>query len=244
MYIINKNYISANIKNMNNDIEEIASVIGADIIRNGGEISRCEDSIKRMLTAKNRQKIDVFCISSLVIVSTENKTVITRITDSDLDLNGIINANAASRSICYGKEHKKDDTGYTRLTKALATILAVGSFCLYFGGNAWDFVFAGIISLIISNINIKLNIFAKTFLQSVVAGMLAFIPRLIGINTNPDKIMIGTIMLLIPGITIGTAIRDIMYSDTISGITELTESIFIALAIVLGYGVGVIVYGI
>lgn len=47
--------------------------------------------------------------------------------------------------------------------------------------------------------------------------------------------MTGTIMLLIPGMSIGNAMKDMMGGDIIAGILEITEAFVIAFAIVLGY---------
>lgn len=41
---------------------------------------------------------------------------------------------------------------------------------------------------------------------------------------NLDKVMIGDIMLLIPGIAMTNAIRDIIMGDTVSGTMRLVES--------------------
>ena len=50
-----------------------------------------------------------------------------------------------------------------------------------------------------------------------------------------DKIIIGNIMLLIPGISLTTALRDMISGDTISGLLGLCEALIRALAIALGF---------
>ena len=54
--------------------------------------------------------------------------------------------------------------------------------------------------------------------------------------------MIGTIMLLVPGLTVGNAMRDIMNGDVLSGLTGLTEAIFLGVAIALGFAVAVAIF--
>jgi uncharacterized membrane protein YjjP (DUF1212 family) len=49
-----------------------------------------------------------------------------------------------------------------------------------------------------------------------------------------DKIIIGDIMLLIPGIAITTAVRDTLIGDTISGITRLADCLVWAAALAAG----------
>ncbi len=55
--------------------------------------------------------------------------------------------------------------------------------------------------------------------------------------------MIGTIMLLIPGMSIGAAMKDLMSGNLIAGILQLTEAVIIALAIALGFAVSLILFG-
>lgn len=229
---------------MERTIENTACEIGAKIIENGGEISRGEESIRRILQSANKKECNAYCLNNVVMVSTEDKTVIKRIRKNDLNLFEIEKWNNVSRCICKNTTPPEKSNKYTILYTIISILLATGSFCIYFGGSIADAIISGIIGIVITYLPIKsLNLFSKTFVQSFIGGILAYIPKFIGIASSPDKIIIGTIMLLIPSITIGVAIRDIMYADTLSGIIELTEGIFTALAISLGFGV-VIIFGI
>ena len=58
---------------------------------------------------------------------------------------------------------------------------------------------------------------------------------------TPDKIIIGTIMLLVPGLTVVNSIRDMMKGDLIAGLFELFNSIMSALAIALGVAGGIFI---
>lgn len=227
----------------NNSIEKTAIEIGKSMIENGAEINRCEDTIIRILKSHNIKQISVFCISSLLILQTENTTEIRRISSNDLDLFKIDMLNSKSRSLCNHDCVKGYDNNYSIVSKIIMTFLATSSFCLYFGGSIFDSILAGIIGLILNEIKISINsVFAKTLCYSIIGGILCLIPCLIFKSLSIDKIMIGTIMLLIPGLTIGNAIRDIMLSDTISGIIELTDAIFTAIAITFGYALSLWIY--
>ena len=224
---------------------EYVCLIAAKMIENGAEISRAEDSALRMLRSLGCVRYCVFCLSSLVIICADGYIVMNRIYVNDLNLSEIDRLNTLSRCICSGIEPiNRKPQEYPLLCRFLAVILATGSFCIYFGGTFSDAAFSGIIGIIISLLpRISSTSFAQIFIQSIVAGILSYVPLLLGISSQPAMIMIGTIMLLIPGIAIGSAIRDIMLSDTISGLVELTQSLFYALAIALGFCVGVIFLG-
>lgn len=229
---------------MDNKLIDISSEIGKRIIENGGEVSRAEDTIRRILASQGIKNFSVFCINSVVIVGTDNHISIKRITKNDLNLFEIDKYNSISRAICNDEKYIPCHNKYHILTELFAIILGTGSFCIYFGGSLVDSLIAGIIGIIIFYLpKISNAIFCQTFIQSTVAGILSFVPFSLGLKSNPNNITMGAIMLLVPGITISTAIRDIMYSDTISGIIELTESIFVGLAIALGIGASVIIFG-
>ena len=223
---------------------EYVCLIAAKMIENGAEISWAEDSALRMLRSLGCVSYCVFCLSSLVIICADGYIVMNRIYVNDLNLSEIDRLNTLSRCICSGIEPiNRKPQEYPLLCRFLAVILATGSFCIYFGGTFSDAAFSGIIGIIISLLpRISSTSFAQIFIQSIVAGILSYVPLLLGISSQPAMIMIGTIMLLIPGIAIGSAIRDIMLSDTISGLVELTQSLFYALAIALGFCVGVIFF--
>ena len=50
-----------------------------------------------------------------------------------------------------------------------------------------------------------------------------------------DKILIGDIMLLIPGLAMTNAIRNMLLGDTISGVVRLAESLIWAAALAGGF---------
>ena len=228
---------------MKQSIEEKAVAIGARMVENGAEISRVEDTVFRILKASGTENIQVFCISSVIIVGTENGVTAKRIRKNDLNLWEIDRLNAVSRAICSGEALTEKENSYSTAVKLISTLFATGSFCIYFGGNLYDAVIAGIIGIVISFKKSFINgIFAKTLADSVIAGMLSFLPSLWTKVTHPDKIMIGTIMLLIPGLTVSNAIRDMMRSDVLSGIIEITEAVFTAIAISLGFAVAVVIF--
>ena len=50
-----------------------------------------------------------------------------------------------------------------------------------------------------------------------------------------DKIIIGDIMLLIPGLAFTNAVKDVFIGDTISGVMRLIETVLWAAALALGF---------
>ncbi|MFQ7058223.1 MAG: threonine/serine exporter family protein [Turicibacter sanguinis] len=80
-------------------------------------------------------------------------------------------------------------------------------------------------------------------LCSMLAGMLTILLVKLGIGKNIDKIMIGDIMVLIPGLGIMTAFREILSRDLLAGLMRFFESILVASAIACGFSLALYFMG-
>ena len=60
---------------------------------------------------------------------------------------------------------------------------------------------------------------------------------------NTAMVIIGDIMLLIPGLMMMNAIKDIFLDDTLSGIMRLTESLFWTGGIACGFIIPIFIMG-
>ena len=60
---------------------------------------------------------------------------------------------------------------------------------------------------------------------------------------HTDKILIGDIMLLIPGIAVTISVRDIILGDTISGALRLVDSMFLTGGLALGFWLSIGLFG-
>ena len=181
-----------------------------------------------------------------LVIPSRTWEAVKRIYKTELNLGALEYANSVSRSICTGESVRKINYTYPAWLLYTATMLATGSFCIYFGGSFTDALFSGLIGIIIGLLPVQrlgLNLFSKTLVESTVSGFFAFLPAAFGIPSSPDKIMTGTIMLLIPGMSVGNAMKDMMSGDLIAGILEITEALVTALAIVLGFAAALIVFG-
>jgi uncharacterized membrane protein YjjP (DUF1212 family) len=88
---------------------------------------------------------------------------------------------------------------------------------------------------------------ASTVICSFVGGILSvvvsYLAARIGLVGNVDMVMIGTIMLLIPGVSFGYAMRDLMFGDTISGALKTIQAVLLAAMIALGYSLAILCVG-
>jgi uncharacterized membrane protein YjjP (DUF1212 family) len=237
--------------------------VGEGLLRCGGEIQRVEDTITRICRAFGAVHVEAFTITSLIIASVRmpdgsysNQT--RRIFGSTNDLHKLSMYNAISREICNGQinievaqeklKKVKKSLPYPKWVSYIGAVLAAGGFALFFGGNIVDAISAAAIGVIMTVLELHkpkfLNAMSQSLVSSFAAGLISMLLLWLGVGINVDKVMIGTIMLLIPGLTIGISVRDMLYGDTISGFMRMVQSLLLAVIIALGYGGAIILAGV
>ena len=84
---------------------------------------------------------------------------------------------------------------------------------------------------------LKTNPFFETLLSAIPLALIPYTFGAFGIISNPDAAIIGTVMVLIPGLLFTNAMRDIIFGDTNSGVNRIMQVLLIAIAIACGTGV-------
>ena len=236
--------------------------VGEHLLRHGGEVYRVEDTINRICNAYGAKHVEVFCITSVIISAIrmpngEYSSQIRRVYDSDNDLYKLEKLNEVSRKLCKECPSREDAmkiindakiaTPYPKYVSCLGACIAVSAFAVFFGGTLRDALAGAVVEAIIMTISNfipkHLNKLATTTIQSFAAGILSILSIYIGLGDNVDKVMIGTIMILIPGIAFGNSIRDIFNGDIISGSLKLFNSVVLAVAIAFGFSVALLWFG-
>lgn len=244
------------------DVMRTAMDVGEGILRCGGEIRRVEDTITRICNAYGAAHVEVFTITSLIIASVRMadgsySSQTRRILQNSTDLHRLRLYNEISRDICGGKldideaqrriKLAKHSKPYPAWAVYVGAMFGAGGFALFFGGSWLDGLMAAIIGVLMMFIeNHKpafVNSMAQATISSFVAGILSELSMHFGLCHNMDIVMIGTIMLLIPGMTIGTSMRDMLCGDIATGSMRLTQSLLLACVIALGYGAAMLLMG-
>lgn len=230
--------------------------IGKAMLLAGGEVTRVEDTMTRLLHACGMRDVGVFTITSLIEVTA-------RTPDGDeivkarrvkggyaTDLDRVERLNALSRDICNDRpspdEIKKrvDEIMTPKPEKAwisyAGAVLAAGSFAVFFGGTLADLPATAALACVINwmdrrGIYKRENQLLFYFVCSLLTGFLGCLLVRLGVGANLDKILIGCIMLTIPGIPITYAMRDMLLGESITGFLRFTESLFIAASIAGGF---------
>lgn len=240
----------------NNRILNAVSKAGKIMLANGAETYRVEETAMRIALAFGFTAADIYATPTVIILDCKDKYNISysrvlRIENRTFNLDKIAKINNLSRNIessklsldAFEDELNKIEleNGYPNTIAVICAAIGAGFFTLILKGNVNDFWCAFFIGALIKYTLIWLSKFGVTdFFMNTVGGMEAamFAIMLYEFNlcSHYDKTIIGSIMLLVPGIAITNAIRDTISGDLVSGITRGIEAIFTAIAIALGTG--------
>ena len=214
--------------------------LGCRLAESGAEIYRVEESVYRLLRAYGGADAQVFAIPSCLIVSLMAEdgrplTRMRRIGAHGTDIELLEACNALSRKLCQTvppleeAQRMVDRLPDTCRRHRPGVVLlgyaaAPACFCPLFGGGLWDAIsafFCGLAvgtCLLFGNRWLGSNGFLRTLVCSGVASLLS--------------------LLLVPGVALTNAMRELVAGDTYSGLSRTAEAILIAMGIALGSAVG------
>lgn len=229
--------------------------IGEMLLSNGADVNRVEDTIRRLSDAFDFSDCQVHAINSSIIVTMTSLdgtflTQARRISHIDTDLNKVSELNNLSRKICAGTpdmdmllremERIRNTSVYSPFMLYLGYIISAAFFTLFFGGSWVDVLYSVPIAVGIRFIKVRLNRFNENkMVDNIILSAFLTLAALIGPkfipSLNSDMVIIGDIMLLIPGLAFCNSIHDMVMGDTISGVLSLIEAMLRALSIAIGY---------
>jgi Uncharacterized conserved protein len=249
------------INQMQKKVLILALRAGELMMKSGAEIYRVEDTITRICKACRIPYVEVFATPTGIFLSLDEgsedsdmHTFIKRIKGSSIDLDKISRINHFSReftstdlsidsglTILKGIANRKP---YHILLRILGAALVSSFFCLIFKGNLSDFISAFIVGGCSYTVSILLdkietNLFIRGFCCCALATFLALIFLSLGLGTNFSSVIIGSIMIFLPGVALTNAIRDTLAGDMVSGTSKGIEAIVIAVSLATGVGVAI-----
>ena len=237
---------------------ELSTEIGYRLMESGAEIYRVEESIRRVLEAYCPQGAEVFAIPNCIIVSlaTQDGRTLTRMRrmpSHGTDVEQLERYNALCRAVCQAPppveelrqrvaEARKKERSYPFPVILLAYFWGTAFFSLFFGGTWRDALCAGVCGVAIGGClrfmtERGASLFFRTIAAAALSALIALGLTAAGMGQNVDRITIGALMTLVPGVAITNAMREIMGGDMVAGISRAAEGVLIATAIALGTGV-------
>ncbi|RFU67363.1 threonine/serine exporter [Peribacillus saganii] len=240
----------------NRDIIEVCLLAGKIMLQSGAETYRVEDTMFRIAASYGIPESHSFVTPTGIIFSIDgdDPSKLIRISERSTDLQKVTVVNSISRRISSGelsvqqalnelKEAEKAGMAYSIWVRIAAASISSGCFLIMFQGMWNDFIPAmvagglGFSCLLYLHALVQIKFFAE-FLSSSVIGLVAILFVSTGMGFELDKIIIGSVMPLVPGLLITNAIRDLMAGHLVSGISKGAEAFLTAFAI--GTGIAVV----
>lgn len=248
-------------KNDADNLLRLALDVGEGMLKNGGEISRVEDTVERICRAYGAIHVEVFTIISVINATVQLKdgsrsSQMRRVKSTGMNMGALESLNSLSREVCRDvpsldyfdlrlHEIKKAKV-YPPVVIMLAWAVVAASFAVFFGGGVLEGIaaaLAGIAMFLIDTYAPKrMNTIAKHVLSSFAATVLGCL-LISFLDGDGSVVIMGSMMLLVPGVAIGTAMRDIFCGDILAGTLKLLQSCLSALMLAFGYMLAVWVMG-
>ncbi|HJC83878.1 MAG TPA: threonine/serine exporter family protein [Candidatus Anaerostipes avicola] len=237
--------------------------IGACLLVSGGGVSRVEDTINRICRAYGAKETDVFSITSSIVASVRDDsgevyTRTKRIKEYHTDFTKLDQLNQLSRYICENqpdlqevrKRLKKIEQGdgQSLEKRTLVSAVIAASFTVFFGGG-WQeslaaFVIGGLVMLFREYMKkFLINRMFLDFLSAFLVASAAYGISKTGSALGYGEVIIGNIMLLVPGVAFVNGLRDMISGDTMSGILTVCESVILAVFLAGGSFAAIVLWG-
>ena len=244
------------------EILTLAVETGDALLRSGAEVYRVEDTVLHILKAYEITDCDVYVLSNGIFASAnESKedacSMIRHVPLGSTHLGRIAALNQLSREICSHEcslrdawvrlEECKSIPNYSKLTNIFFCGLGSAGFSYLFGGTALDAFVAFFIGLVlqiflfVSDRHLESK-FITNILGSAIVTFLSILILSTGLPILQDKVVIGDIMPLVPGIALTTSIRDFFNGDYLSGAIHMLDAILTAFTIAVGVGAVITIY--
>lgn len=237
------------------NIFRLALFTGELMLRNGAETYRVEDTILRICNSRGFKHVNVFTSPTVIIISDERFDGITfmkTIKNRGININKIDLLNAFSRKFVSNKDLSIEDAilqlkgiekakSYNQWVVYIGTGLGSACFSVLLGCTVVDFLFTYITSIFAVIIFDKIFSISSipsfsTLAASIFIAVVGVSLSSLGLLSQPNTLIVGSIMPLLPGVSLIKGLRDLISGDLISGVARAFDAALTATAIAVGVG--------
>lgn len=241
---------------------DVAMLAGEILVQSGSETHRVEDTMTRILTHAHSESTNAFAFTTGIFatqteVGKEAQTLIRRIHTRTLNLNAIAQVNDISRKLCTDVLDSSQalealkaipNQTYPRWLHDVSLILLISGFSILLGGKFPELIVTSLnAGLLVLFFKVTDKIDANPFIRSALGATLitlgASLIQLVTLKAQTDIVIISSMMPLVPGVIITTAIRDTLYGDYMAGTSRAVEALVIAASVAIGVGMGLRLLG-
>ncbi|MGL5125703.1 MAG: threonine/serine exporter family protein [Fusobacteriaceae bacterium] len=234
-----------------NKVLYMANLAGSILLKNGSETYRVEDAILRICSHYGLVA-EPFATMTCILCSVRNYkgeifSSVERIRSRTTNLNKlhetnflIRNMNNLSQKEFLDKLLEIDNKkGYSDQVILFSYCGGAAFFSVLFGGGIHDFIAAGLGGFLLFWLNhlsdkLEINNFFKITMGGALCAFNSYLLFRIGFLSNTSISIIGTLMLLVPGMSFTNSIRDLIAGDLVSGISRGTEAAVIGACLAMG----------
>lgn len=243
-------------------IMKLAVSIGETLLKSGGEIYRVQETVGRILEAYGIDDYHVFVVSNGIFATIhedreDRGSMVRYVPLGKVHLGRIAELNQLSREICNHEcslseayerlEQCKNRPGVGRWGKLLAGGMGCAAFGYIYGGRLVECLLAFGLGMLLQLFvetagKAKVSKFIINIIGSAMVTAISFGIAALGLTFMQDKVVIGSIILLVPGVALTTAIRELFNGDYLSGSIHLADALMTAVCIAVGVGAAVLVF--
>ena len=230
--------------------------MGEALLENGAEISRVQETMERVAQAYQIDSFNVYVLTNAIFVTgmdqgAQRTSLMKHVPSTTTHLGRITAVNQLSREIVQGRytvEQAQDrlaeirEIPYSPLpARVLSCAVGSAAFSFLFGGSPLDaFVafFCGVVlELYLAFVGSRgLSKFLTNLSAAALVTLCAGAFFLLGLGHNMDKIIIGSIIRLVPGVALTNSIRDFFHGDYLSGAIRMLDAFLVGGCIAVGVG--------
>ena len=232
-----------------NRIMELAYEAGAILLENGAEISRVDETMRRIAGHYGVDDENFFVLSNGIMATAKGFARTKFIPIKGASLDKVVAVNQLSREVSVGKCDLDQLESRLKAIRAMrpkpaweqiaASAFGSAAFCIIFGGGFADSIAAFVAGLVLWVYILfvgyrHLSRIAGAITGGLLATLLCGVMFRLGLGTHLSNMIIGAIIPLIPGVPFTNGIRDLAHEDYIAGVTRLLDALLTFFCISMG----------
>ena len=232
----------------------LAMKAGQIQLENGSEIFRVEDTIMHICRSYGLHSVNTFVLSNGIFLSCGDETEplfakVLQIPVNNTNLRRVAEVNQLSRRIEeeglapeeVRKELKRieEHPGFPPALQIAVAGLSGACFGVMFGGSPRDFL----CSIVVGSLYQAYALYLGNPHLGRIVTFLCILCYRFGPGEHFDAMIIGGIILMVPGVAFTNAIRDMADSDYIAGSVRMMDAMLGFFCIAIGVGFVIALYG-
>jgi len=226
--------------------------VGEGLLSAGAETERVEDTAVRIANAYGDRDVDAFAVPTGLFVSFAGgrATGMRRVRNRGMDLGRLADWNDLARRVCEERPPAATGADWVRQVTArgepypawAAPVMAAAgnaAFTYLVGGRATEAALAALSGVVVqAAVRGVGSHFTRRFFHAAAGGFAAVLIAAAGAHVlpgvRPVMVVTGGIVLLLPGLALTAAVRDMLTGDFLAGAARSLEALVTAAALAAG----------